>query len=68
MMQLIIIGVTKRPVVVDKSLHCHWPAAFISVLLEIPPVTPSITPDPHVSVKRDFERCIGRQLVESTLR
>ena len=47
MMQLIMIGITGRPVIVDKCFNCHCSTAFISIYLEIPPVTLNTTPNPH---------------------
>ena len=60
MMQLIIIGVTGRPAIVDNCLNRHWSTTFVSIELEIPPVTPRITIDPQVSLKWDFERSMYR--------
>ena len=67
MMQLIIIDVTRRPVIVNTSLNRHWSTAFVSIELEIPPITLSIAINPHVTLERDFERCVRFQLVKSTV-
>ena len=40
----------------NDSLNRHWSTVFVSIKLEIPPVTLIIrTPDPHVSLEGDAE-------------
>ena len=64
MMQIIV---PRWPVVVNNSLNRHWSIAFVSIELEIPAITLTITYDPHDSLEWDFERSIRLQLVKNTV-
>ena len=63
---MIQIRVPRWPVVVNNTLNRHWSIAFVSIELEIPPITLT-TYDPHDSLEWDFERSIRLQLVKSTV-
>ena len=49
-------GLQAPSVIVNNSLNRHWSIAFVSVELEIPPITRPMTYNPHVSLEGDFER------------
>ena len=50
--------VPRWPVVINNSLNRHWSTAFVSIELEIPPVTLNITIDINASLEWDSERCV----------
>ena len=66
MMQLISCS-PRWPPVIYNSVNRHWSIAFISVELEIPPITSIGSFRSKISLEWDFECCIWRQLVKSTV-
>ena len=63
------IGTPSRwwPTVVHNSFDSHWSTAFVTIKLQKPSVALAWTIDSHISLKRDFDRCIRLQLVERTV-
>ena len=66
MMQLISCSPWWPPVIYN-SVNRHWSIAFISLELEIPPITSIGSFRSKISLEWDFECCIWRQLVKSTV-
>ena len=66
MMQLISCSPWWPPVIYN-SVNRHWSIAFISVELEIPPITSIGSFRSKISLEWDFEGCIWRQLVKGTV-
>ena len=64
---MIQIMVPRWPVVVNSGVNRHWSTAFVSIELEIPPITLMIAINPHVTLEWGFKHCIRFQLVKNTV-